>query len=180
MNQITGVNARLKNILTKYRLFSLIWLVFLAFQPSLCSAQDAREGIKELKNGTLLVRFPSYKNKIDTLTAMISRVTDEASMKRLLRLREQTVGERDSVHRSYVKAFKDYYDFSEVAYYSDHESRNLSTAHFYRLSGEEISSQELHKKPVYYLFFERTEESKIDALVVYNAEMKKNASPISQ
>ena len=82
MNQITGVNARLKNILTKYRLFSLIWLVFLAFQPSLCSAQDARVGIKELKNGTLLVRFPSYKNKIDTLTAMISRVTDEASMKR--------------------------------------------------------------------------------------------------
>jgi hypothetical protein len=140
-------------------------------------AQNPVDAIRELKNGTLVVRFPAFKNKLDTLDAMITRVQDEASMRRLLKLRQEATQERDSVHRTYVRAFQSYYDFSDAAYFFDHEARNLSTAHYYNMKGVEIPSHELMARPIYYLVFERTSDSKLDALVFYNAEMKKIPQP---
>ena len=177
MDQICRTGTRLLNMLRTYWLITLTSLTVLSISATSITAQNPIEAIRELKNGTLVVRFPAFKNKIDTLDAMITRVTDEASMRRLLKLRQEAIQERDSVHRTYVRAFRTHYDFSDAAYFFDHEARNLSTAIYYNMKGEEIPTQDLRSKPVYYLVFERTADSKIDALVFYNAEMKKVPQP---
>ena len=73
--------------------------------------------IKELKEGSLIVRFPAYRAKIDTLTAMASRTSDPKNKARLEKQLQETIEERDTLLADYVEAFKTHYNFSKVAYY---------------------------------------------------------------
>jgi hypothetical protein len=45
------------------------------------------------------------------------------------------------------------------------------------MQSEPISVGDLMEKPMFYLFFERTEESKIDAMVIYDRMLRKVPSP---
>jgi hypothetical protein len=133
--------------------------------------------IKELKEGTLIIRFPTNKPKVDTLTAMIARASDPKNKERLQKELQQTIEERDSLFADYVEAFKLYYDFSRVAYYYDYDGKDLNTAKYYNLDGERVAIGDLSEKPIFYVLFERTDEAKLDALNIYNRSLKKIPKP---
>ena len=155
-----------------YRLLRSIFFLFtLSISITSIAAQDPGQAIRDLKEGTLIVRFPAFKSKIDTLQSMITRA-DSQSKNRLTHLLNEALYERDSVRMDYMSAFKNYYDFSEVAYFFDNESKNMQSANFYNMDGEKISNQEINKLPVFYMVFERTNESKVDAIVIYDSNMK--------
>ncbi len=158
-----------------YRFFPLLFLYFLTFYGPLI-AQDPVQSIRDLKEGILVIRFPGYKSKIDTLTSMISR-TEGKSKARLEKMLEETKYERDSVRQDYINAFRTYYDFSMAVHFMDYESRDLSKAHFYSMEGSPVPFQKISGQPHLFLVFEKTQESKIDALVVYDHDMKKLPPP---
>ena len=95
--------------------------------------------IKELREGSLIIRFPTYTSKIDTLTAMAGRTKDPKNKERLEKELKKTIQERDTLLADYVEAFKTKYDFSKVAYIFDYDARNLNTATYYNLDGERIA-----------------------------------------
>jgi hypothetical protein len=143
----------------------------------LCQAPDPFASIKDLKEGTLIVRFPASKAKIDTLTSMAARTKDPKNKERLEKELKETIEERDTLFADYMEAFKLFYDFSTLAYFFDYDSKDLNTANYYNLDGERIAVADLSEKPIFYLLFDRTEESKLDALSIYNRYMKKIPSP---
>jgi hypothetical protein len=145
--------------------------------PLIGQASDPATSIKELKEGTLIVRFPANKAKIDTLSAMASRTNDPKNKQKLEMELQQAMGERDTLLADYVEAFKLNYDFSRVAYYFDYDGRDLNTARYYNLDEEHIAVADLSEKPIFYLFFDRTEESKMDALSIYSRNLKKIPNP---
>ncbi len=128
--------------------------------------------IRELRDGYLIVRFPSMKSKIDTLQSMARQATDPATKTRLEKVLNETTEQRDATIREYTDAFRTQYNFSKVAFFMDYESRDLSKAQFQTIEGKTVTWEQINTSPVYFLYFERTEESKIDALVVYNNEGK--------
>jgi hypothetical protein len=154
---------------------------FLFIQSGVLMAQDTLknpvEAIRELHQGYLVIRFPAFQNKIETLTSMIAKSEDGPSRKRLESLRNEAIEERDSLREDYVAAFQSQYNFSKVVYFTDTEARDLKTAKYYDLNKSQISYQELHQLPVYYLVFGRSEESKIDALTILDIKMKRIPAP---
>lgn len=158
----------------------IILCLWSACSPVQLSAQamvDPANAIKELREGYLIIRFPTYKSKIDTLTAMTARATDPKNKERLRKELQQTIEERDTLWADYIEAFKTRYTFSKVAYIYDYDAHDLNTAHYYNLEGESMAVADLSEGPLYYVFFERTEEDALDALVVYNRNMKKVPRP---
>ena len=158
----------------------IILCLWSALSPVLLSGQamvDPANAIKELKEGYLIIRFPTYKSKVDTLTAMSARATDPKNKARITKELQQTIEERDTLWADYIEAFKTRYSFSKVAYIFDYDAHDLNTAHYYNLEGESIAVADLSEGPLYYVFFERTEEDALDALVVYNRNMKKVPKP---
>ncbi len=77
----------------------------------------------------------------------------------------------------YIEAFKTKYDFSKVAYFFDYDARNLNTASYYNLDGERIAVADLSEKPIFYIYFDRTDEGAMDALVIYNRNIQKIPKP---
>jgi len=156
-----------------YRFFPLLCLVILVASGYQDRVQvPSVQAIRDLKEGVLIVRFPGFKAKIDTLTSMISRTEDENTKNRLQKLLDETIYERDTVRQDYIQAFGNYYDFSKVAYFMDFEAKDPENANFFSLEGSKLTFQEITKGPHVYLFFEKSEESKIDALVVYDKDKK--------
>ena len=143
----------------------------------LAQAPDPVQSIRDLKEGTLIIRFPTYKTKIDTLHQMISRSTDPKKKEKLEKELNVTMQERDTLFADYIHAFKTAYSFSAVAYFFDFDSRDLNTASYYNLDGERIATADLSEKPMFYLFFDRSEEKSMDALVVKDRMLKKIPSP---
>lgn len=163
-----------------YRLLAALGF-FLFIHSDGLIAQDTLknpvEAIRELHQGYLVIRFPAFKNKIDTLNSMIARSEEGSSKKRLMSLRDEAIEERDSLREDYIDAFQNLYNFSKVAYFNDSEARNLKTAKYYALNKSEITYHELHQLPVYYLLFGRSQDSKIDALTIVDSTMERIASP---
>lgn len=160
--------------LTTYKLiwlFAVTWAWIAFTHPVQGQRSDPEEAIKALREGYLIVRLPSYRAKIDTLESMIGRSTNETQKIRLQRLLDETVESRDSLQQGYIRAFKHQYHFSKVAYFYDYDAHNLNTAKYYNLDSEPIAIGDIMDKPLYYLFFERTVESKIDALVIYDRKL---------
>lgn len=143
----------------------------------LAQAPDPAQSIRDLKEGTLIIRFPAYKTKIDTLNNMISRSTDPKQKTRLEKELKLTMQERDTLFADYIHAFKTVYTFSAVAYIYDFESRDMNTASYYNLDGERMVLADLSEKPMFYLFFDRSEEKSMDALVVKDRMLKKIPRP---
>ncbi len=154
-------------------LISFLFTGHMAISQSL----DPATCIKDLEKGTLIIRIPTNKTKIDTLTAMVSRSKDPKSKERLEKELNQTIEERDSLFADYIYAFNNSFDYCKVGYIFDYDARDLNTASYYNLESEEISVADLSDKPLYYLYFERTTDSKIDALVMYNRNLQKIPNP---
>jgi hypothetical protein len=169
----------------RFKLTTSNWIVFWAVltlalsEIHIIKAQGtfADLSINNLHDGYLIVRFPTYRGKIDTLSAMISRTTDESLKKKLQKSLDETKATRDTFFNQYVKAFKENYTFSKAAYFFDRDARDLNTASYYNLDGERISVGDLSESPLFYLYFERTEDSKIDAMVIYDRMQNKLRKP---
>ena len=144
--------------------------ILLSAGPSILVAQAAipPTAIMELKDGYLLIRMPANKPKIDTLEAMTKRAKDPKDKARLEEQWQEAIGERDTLVSDYITAFKVNYHFSKVAYFFDYDGRDLNTASYYNLDGERISIGDLSEFKLFYLHFERTSESKMDALVIHD------------
>ena len=169
-----------RSTLTSFNIAVVIVLLiplFLPVQSAFAQSTDPATCIKELKEGTLILRIPTNKSKIDTLTAMVNRSTDPDKKARLEKQLNETIQERDTLLADYVFAFKTNFDFCKVGYYFDYDADDLNTASYYNMEGERIAVGDLSEKPLYYLYFERTTGSKIDALVVYNRNIQKVPSP---
>lgn len=157
----------------------LLVVVLLGSQSASLSGQTPEpvRAIRELREGTLVIRFPAYKPKIDTLTAMSARAKDPKQKARIDKQLQQAIGERDTLFAQYTEAFRTKYHFSEVAYYFDYDGRDLNKANYYHLDGHRLAVADLSEKPLYYAFFDRTEENKMDALVIYNRFLQKVPRP---
>ena len=164
------------NMIKRYRLFACLCFL-LATAASSLYGQDPDSSIHQLKNGYLIVRLPSNKNKIDTLQNMIARAEEGAGKKRLSNLLTEAIEQRDSTRSDYMNAFKQYYNFSKVAFIMDYDSRQKSTARYFGLDEELVSVDVINSEPVYYLHFERTSDSKIDAAVIYDAQQRRIPRP---
>lgn len=138
--------------------------------PLKAQSVDPVSSIKELKEGYLLVRMPAFKAKIDTLQSMFSRASDRASRSRLEKMLKDAKEERDTLLGDYTRAFRDFYHFSKVGYYLDDEGRDLHMTTFHNMNGDVLTKNEMGESPVYYLFFERTPDNNLEALVIYNNE----------
>lgn len=173
MQQMRLLLPIINGLLKTYKIPRLIWVILLATN-SLISLQaqtvDPVMSIRDLKEGYLIVRMPSSKAKIDTLQSIVARTSDTKSKLRLQHLLDEAREERDSLLSDYKRAFRDYYHFSKTAYFFDYEGRDLRKASFYNMDGTPFSKESIGTKPVFYLYFERTEEGHIDALVIYNVE----------
>ncbi|MEP6794798.1 MAG: hypothetical protein ABJB16_10765 [Saprospiraceae bacterium] len=180
MQQLRLILPIINGLLKTYKIPCLIW-VFIWATNSLISLHaqtvDPVMSIHDLKEGYLLVRIPSSKAKIDTLQSMITRSSDNTSKIRMQRFLEEAREERDSLLADYTRAFRDYYHFSKTAYFFDYEGRDLTKAHFFNMDGSPFLKEEISTEPVFYLYFERTEESHIEALVIYNVEGLKVPPP---
>jgi len=174
MKDIQGSVRFLITSLKAYKL--LILLVMLSVTLS-GQTQSPPSAIKELREGTLIIRFPTSKPKIDTLTAMVARAQDPKNKERLEKDLQQAIQERDTLMADYIAAFKTEYDFSKVAYFFDYDGRNLNTANYYNLDGERIAVADLSEKPIFYIYFDRTDEDAMDALVIYTRNIQKLPRP---
>jgi hypothetical protein len=180
---MNDIRMAFKHLITGAKTYKLLLLmgisVISTISPPMVAAQapDPAASIRELKDGYLIVRFPAYRAKIDTLAVMVQKTTDPDKKARLLKQTQETMAKRDTLQKEYIEAFKNQYQFSKVAYFLDYEGHDLQTASYRNLQGEPIPINELSEVPLYYLYFERTDQSKIDALVVYNANGNRLLSP---
>ena len=177
MQHLRQLLPSINGLLKTYRLPGFILVLMLSFSSIKAQTIDPVQSIRDLKEGILIVRFPAYKAKIDTLQAMIGRTTDKSSIPRLQKLLAEAIGERDSLSADYTKAFRKTYKFSAVGYYFDNEGRDLRSAHFYTMDGKPMASESISLKPVFYLYFMRTQESHIDALIITNMEGQEIPAP---
>ena len=173
MGQMKLLLPLINGLLKTYKIGYLVWACILTTNLLFtvhAQSVDPVLSIRELKEGYLIVRIPSSKAKIDTLQAMVSRATDNKSKLHLQKMLTSAIVERDELLSDYTHAFRDFYHFSNVAYYFDYEGRDLRKATLYKMDGTPLPREEIVMKPVFYLYFERTEESHIDALAIYNVE----------
>ncbi len=180
MNDFRYCSSFFRSTSSTFRLLVQLGLYSLfIFSSNSIAAQsiEPETCIKELRKGTLIIRIPTNKPKIDTLTAMVSRSTDPAKKDRLEKQLNEAIEERDSLFADYMFAFKNNFDFCTVGYMYDYDAKDLNTAHYYNLEEQEIAVADLSEKPLFYLYFERTTDSKIDALVVYNRSIRQIPGP---
>ncbi|MGB3080791.1 MAG: hypothetical protein WBB31_17045 [Saprospiraceae bacterium] len=180
MQQLRLILPVINGLLKTYKIPRLICVFILATYshiPVHSQTVDPVTSIRDLREGYLIVRMPASKPKIDTLQSMIARTSDNTSKLRLQRFLDEAREERDSLLADYTRAFRDYYHFSRTAYFFDYDGRDLRKASFYKMDGTPFSKDSIGNKPVFYLYFERTEESHIEALVIYNVEGLKVPTP---
>lgn len=173
MRQMKLLLPLINGLLKTYKITYLVGVCILttnAVLPLNAQSVDPVLSIRELKDGFLIVRIPASKAKIDTLQAMATRAKDEKSKHQIQKQLNSAIQERDTLLADYMEAFRNFYRFSNAAYYLDYEGRDLRKAPMYKMDGSPLLKEEIGMKPVYYLHFERTPESHIEALVIYNVE----------
>jgi hypothetical protein len=173
---LPGINGLLKT----YKVLLLTGIV--TFSINVLQAQQLQvpnpeQAIIDLKEGYLIVRMPTSKAKIDTLTARAARTTDPDAKLQLQKQLDDAIEERDTLMADYTKAFRELYTFSNSAYYLDYEGRDLNITPFYHMDGSLMSKEEINQKPVFYLFFDRAEDGNTDLLIIRNMEGKEIPPP---
>ena len=97
-------------------------------QPREERVETARESVRALKQGTLIVRLPSYQTKIDGLKDVLSSAgPDSPNRKRIEKQLEQTLADRQEFNQNIMEAFREAYNFSEVHFMLDTATATLKT-----------------------------------------------------
>ena len=180
MKQLGHLLPEINGLLKTYKVLLLTGIVTFSINvlhPLQAQDPDPEQAILQLKEGFLIVRMPTSKPKIDTLTARVARTTDPDSKLQLQKQLDDAIEERDTLIEDYTKAFSQVYTFSHSAYYLDYEGRNLSNTPYYHMDGSLVSKEEIDQKPVFYLFFDRAEDGNTDLLIIRNREGKEIPPP---
>lgn len=173
MKDFQGVVRYLITGIIPYNLLILTGLIVLILHgPSVAQAPDPVKAIGALKDGFLVIRMPSHRAKIDTLSAMVSRTSDPSNKARMERILAEAIEERDNMIADYTLAFKNQYQFSKTTWFFDYEAQDVRKARHFNMDGQSVEWSDISRGPVFYLHFERTAESRIDALVIYDQSGK--------
>lgn len=167
--------------LTTYLCWILTGYAILSISPGaliVAQAQKPADAIQNLREGLLIVRFPSMHSKIDTLQALIDRTTDEDTRKKWQKMRESTILERDALINDYAAAFKSSWIFSNVIYFMDYEAKKPGQITYFDTDHQKTQIEtDFPPEKKFYLHFERSEESKIESLVIYDVNRNKIPRP---
>ena len=170
------------------RLFFLVFWVLISSGDVI--AQDdlrrserraiAEQSIKQLKEGTLVLRLKSKRNKIREMKKVIAAPDIKPALRKRLEKRlENTIKERDRYNQSLIDAFDEYYSFSNIYYIYDSSSVELKNGErsgiFLDKNREVDPTIEIPEGDVFVLRTGNTDYSSttgIEALVVMNKELK--------
>lgn len=93
--------------------------------------ERARESIKALKGGALIVRLPSHQKKIDALKGILSSTgQDSPNRKRLEKQFKSTLADRQEFNQNIMMAFNEAYNFSEAYFILDTATASLKGGQF--------------------------------------------------
>lgn len=161
--------------------------VLLCF-PLISYAQDvskeerekkSAKAISELRKGTLIIRFPSHRKKIEALEKAANANPAKADI--IQANIAEILAERDRDHSELVAAMKEHYTFSKLLFMYDFESRNLldGAREGIFLSDELTPDPSIGMKTEYFyvLSFGSAGESGVEAYVVHDSNMNEMYRP---
>ncbi len=149
-------------------------------------SQRAYQAIQELKNGVLILRLNSEKEKLEKIEIMIQSTTLEAKDRaRLERISKETIWVRDQQNTALVKAFRKFYSFSDVLFLFDFNVPELkspgSKPLFLNDLLETDSSKNLADRPYYIVSFGRRlnspTASEVEGLLVVDKNIVEMEKP---
>ena len=92
------------------------------------AVESAERHIVKLKNGILLVRLPSNARKIEAIQTMLDTADlDQKDQEKLVKLLETTMAETEDFNSTVIEGFSERYDFSDVGYFYDSDSRLIKS-----------------------------------------------------
>ena len=109
-----------------------ICLLFLIPETIGQTSTDARlnrafSAINDLKEGVLIVRLPSKANKIAEINKILSSKTlDQADRRRMNKILDSTIAERDTYNLEIINSFRSFYDFSAYRFMLDTATTHLN------------------------------------------------------
>lgn len=145
----------------------------------------ARQAIKDLKGGTLIIRLNSKRKKIEKLEELLGGADlEEKFRKRLSNELKKTIEERNHYNLSLSNAFDQYYSFSNIYYMYDSASISLRNGQrkgiFLDKKLEEDSDIEIPEGPFFVIKVGSTDLASttgIQALVMMTAQLEDLARP---
>lgn len=140
--------------------------------------QRSQEAIKALKEGVLVVRLPSKRNKIKALKEVLMDKTIDVSYKRRTKkLLDKTIEERDTYGKEMIAAFEEYYNFSKYLFIYDTAANHLVKGDFENIFLDKdlqpLANTTLENENYYVLRNGTTDPSNtagVEALVVADAD----------
>ncbi|MDX1476524.1 MAG: hypothetical protein R3301_02420 [Saprospiraceae bacterium] len=141
--------------------------------PEAPAVPSAEQHIDWLAEGTLLVRLPANRSKMQAIEkALADETLSERARDRLVALLAETKEETAAQQQAYVTAFQDEYNFSDVGFFFDYDTPAVlegwgNVYDFDLMSEKEISLD----KPWYILSIGRTPESRVSGLVVLDHQL---------
>lgn len=148
----------------------------LLFAISSVSGQTfpADSAILGLKEGILVIRLPMQERKLTHLRNGLEKATDPKSRTKWEKLIRKTEDEKNEMVRDYTKAFKDHYTFSSFAFVYDNEIRDMILRD---TTMNALSTPFMSKDKMFYLFFERTDDSKSNAMIIHSPDKRAIRNP---
>ena len=143
-----------------YKPYYLVFLFLLATITTI-QAQNENTAISLLKEGTLLVKLPSYQKKLQILTQQLQQTTKKRAKKRLQKQLTQTRIDRDTMSNRMQRAFQRWYDFSAVQILVEDTALTTDSTQFYLRYG----------------FTDRSTTAGVEAWIITDFQFKDLAAP---
>ena len=141
----------------------------------------AQAAIASLKLGTLVVRLPSQRAKLEAMqTVMEDPNTTEAARRRLQTQKEFTLSDTREFNLNVMAAFQDSYDFSKLLFIFDYSTDELrggrSSGIFLNSILEADAAIQLSHTPYFFLHFSST-SSGVQAMIIADEHFRDLSKP---
>lgn len=133
--------------------------------------------IQALQGGFLLVRLKSNRKKIEAIENQLETATGENAEK-WAKMLETTEKETQEENQGYIDAFESAYDFSDLAYFYDYDTRAIIDRKVAPWSADLETEVEIDtSEQRYILSFGRTDESKIGGMQILTIDLSTPGRP---
>lgn len=153
---------------------TLSFVSLLSIVQGFSQSMPADSAILALKEGILVVRLPMYEKKLNILKQQREKALKPKTQAKWDKMIQKTEEEKTTMIQEYSDAFKQYYTFSGIAFVYDNEIRDMIVRD---TSGQILSTPLLSRDKLFFLFFERTEDSKVNAMVIHGPGKRPIKSP---
>lgn len=133
---------------------------------------SASQTIVDLKDGILLIRFASNRNKMEALQKSMSNAVSSADSSRLQREIDRTIEESETLQNDVIKALANEFDFCDYAFFYDKDSKSVleGKGPVYKADLKtEIAIDP--ERSVYVMYVGRTPESSINGFVIVDRSL---------